>query len=189
MAVSILLRPPLPPAEVPALSLVAAVAMSEACRSAGVVVGCKWPNDLICGGRKLGGVLPEARLEGGRVVFVVIGAGVNVSQRREDFPSEIRATATSIAAEGGKADASALLCSYLSRLAELYVPSRSGFLATALEVYRRRCVTLGARVRATTTRGRVVEGRAQGIGAAGELIVRTTGGEESVAFGEVEHLA
>lgn len=70
---------------------------------AGIPVAIKWPNDLMVGGRKLGGVLCEGAGEGGRSAFVVAGIGLNVLQRAHDWPPELRARATSIAAETGRA--------------------------------------------------------------------------------------
>lgn len=189
LAVSVLLRPRVSPAEAPALSLMAAACMAEAClRACRVEAMCKWPNDLVAGHRKLGGVLPEARIEGDRVAFVVIGVGVNVSQRPEDFPPELRPTATSVASEGGLPDAPALLAAYLLKLADVYAPRSDRFLTAALDEYRTRCITLGRSVAATTTDGSALEGEAVAVGPAGELVIRTGAGERTVAFGEVKHL-
>jgi BirA family biotin operon repressor/biotin-[acetyl-CoA-carboxylase] ligase len=195
LAVSVLLRPAVEPAKAPIFSLAAATAMAEACEEAcGVRAACKWPNDLVAGGRKLGGVLPESRLDGERVAFIVIGVGVNVSQRPSDFPPELRGTATSIEALGGRADAPMLLASYLRRLRDSCAAATPEALAAelgaALERYRALCETLGRTVRATTTDGRRVEGEAVSLGPEGELLVRATGAGKAVAvrFGEVEHL-
>src|SRR5262245_36865901 len=95
--VSVLLRPGIDPSEAPLASLAAAVAMAEACRAAGIDAGCKWPNDLVAGGRKLAGVLPEASVQGQALSFVVLGTGVNLSQVEKDFPQDLRALATSVA--------------------------------------------------------------------------------------------
>jgi len=60
----------------------------------------KWPNDLIVGGRKAGGILTEMQADTSLVRFVAVGIGINVNQER--FPSELAATATSLRAESGK---------------------------------------------------------------------------------------
>src|SRR4029077_17841588 len=118
--VSVLLRPAVEPSDAPLVSLAVAVAMTEACRGAGVQAGCKWPNDVVAGGRKLGGVLPEASVQGQALSFVVLGTGVNCSQRDEDFPPELRAQATSGTREGGAPDPAPILERYLRRLRDLY---------------------------------------------------------------------
>jgi BirA family biotin operon repressor/biotin-[acetyl-CoA-carboxylase] ligase len=187
--VSLLLRPRLGPLDAPLLSLAAAVAMAIACRHAGRIdVGCKWPNDLIAGNRKLGGVLTEASVRGTRLEFVIIGAGANVSQRAEDFPEGLRDTATSVAREGGANDASGILEGYLKKLHDLYGDGGQAIGSRVLEPYRRSCRTIGRRVRAITLGGHEVDGVARGIGDRGELIVQTETGSERVGFGEIRHL-
>lgn len=183
LLVSVLLRPEVSAAEALLLSLAAAVAMAEAvevaCR---VHVGCKWPNDLLAGERKLGGILPEASIRDGRLEHVVIGAGVNLLQGSGDFPLEIRDSATSVRIEGGRADPVPLLTAYLTSLR----PRAAA--PAALDDYRSRCATLGRQVEATTRSGSRVRGRAVDLGPAGELLVQTAEGIERVAFGEVVHL-
>ena len=184
---SVLIRPAVDPASVPLLSLAAAVAMAEACRDCGVDVACKWPNDLVRGGRKLGGILPEASVGAAGVEFVVVGVGVNVRQGTEDFPPEIRPTATSIRKEGGDADPARLLRAYLAALRR-WVDDAGRPGPGFLDRYREMCVTIGQRVRARTTAGDLVEGVTIGVGDSGELLVETSAGLRPVAFGEVEHL-
>ena len=183
LLVSVLLRPELSPAEAPLLSLAAAVAMAEAVEVACEVdAGCKWPNDLLAGHRKLGGILPESSIRDGVLEHAVIGAGVNLLQAPGDFPLEIRDSATSVRIEGGRADPVPLLTAYLTRL------RRRAAEPSALGDYRSRCVTLGRQVEATTRSGSRVRGTAVDVGRAGELLVETAEGIERVAFGEVVHL-
>jgi BirA family biotin operon repressor/biotin-[acetyl-CoA-carboxylase] ligase len=59
----------------------------------GIECGVKWPNDLLVEGRKLGGVLIEARPQDG---WAVIGIGLNISISREEFPPDLRDRATSL---------------------------------------------------------------------------------------------
>jgi BirA family transcriptional regulator, biotin operon repressor / biotin---[acetyl-CoA-carboxylase] ligase len=186
---SVLLRPNIPPSVAPLVSLLVAVSLVEACRQAcGLEVRCKWPNDLVVGPRKLGGILAEATVKAGRLDYLVIGTGVNVSQRREDFPDELREQATSVAIEGGAEDVSSLLRAYLSALKRRYDPSGEGLRAPLLADYRGLCDTIGRRVRATTMSGELLEGTAIDVGNAGDLVVETPMGLASVGFGEVVHL-
>ena len=84
LQLSILLRPDLTPAQVPLLSLAAAVAVRMATRSQ---LGIKWPNDLLGrDGRKVAGILAEADVSGGEVKWVVIGVGINVRGAPSDVP-------------------------------------------------------------------------------------------------------
>lgn len=189
LLVSVLLRPRLEAAEAPLVSLAAAVAMAESIEYVtGVAVACKWPNDLQAAGsgRKLAGVLPEAKVEGGTLRHVVVGVGVNLLQSAANFPGDARGT--SVAIEGGRPEALPLLEEFLRRLHGLYDPDGPGFARRVLTAYGGRCGTLGRRVRATLDGREPVEGTAEAVGPAAELLVRTTDGVVTVAFGEVEHL-
>lgn len=189
LQLSMVLRPPLALADAPVVSLLAAAAMAAACREAtGVEVASEWPNDLVAGGRKLGGILAESRVEGGRLVHLVLGIGVNVSHRQEDLADEIRGTATSLALQGGRAEPEAVLERFLRELRRSYRPEDEGFVDAALERYRAVCVTLGRSVRATVRDGRVVEGRAVGLDERGGLLLERDGERLIVSFGEIFHL-
>ena len=98
---SVLLRPPqLDPAGAAPLTLVAAVAAAGGLRdTTGVPVAVKWPNDLLVGPRKLGGILTEAKTSGRKVHYLVLGIGLNVNHLITDFPAELRAAATSLRLE------------------------------------------------------------------------------------------
>jgi BirA family transcriptional regulator, biotin operon repressor / biotin---[acetyl-CoA-carboxylase] ligase len=66
----------------------------------GLAVDLKWPNDLVIGGKKVGGILTEMHAEPGQVRFVIVGIGLNVNQ--EKFPGELASIATSLRMETGK---------------------------------------------------------------------------------------
>jgi len=80
------------------LSVAAAVSVADALRElTGTDVRVKWPNDLLVGGRKLGGLLVESmQTAGERVVSAVLGIGLNVSLTEDDFPVDLAGTATSL---------------------------------------------------------------------------------------------
>ncbi|MCP3979994.1 MAG: biotin--[acetyl-CoA-carboxylase] ligase [bacterium] len=119
---SILLHPTEPAGRIPRWTLAAAVAACEACRRvSGLDVRIKWPNDLLCGGRKLGGILAEMRTNGTRT-DLVLGLGVNVHQAAGGFPSELADSATSLRGEchrGIFLERERLAALYLIRLAAL----------------------------------------------------------------------
>jgi BirA family transcriptional regulator, biotin operon repressor / biotin---[acetyl-CoA-carboxylase] ligase len=190
MAVSILLRPRIPAHRTPLISLAAAAAMAAACRDdAQVDVLCKWPNDLLAGDRKVGGILGEASVSAGAVDHVVLGCGLNVLQRAEDFPPGFRSFATSLVVEGGRPDPFELLRDYFSGLRSLYGPGGSGLAHRVRSAYLPLCSTIGRAVRAVTVSGSTVQGVARDVGSSGELIVRDASGRtHAVGFGEVEHL-
>ena len=114
---SVLLQPTPPMALWPELSLVAGDAVATALRAeTGVDAGLSHPNDVLIGGRKVAGILPEA--SAGRVV---LGIGVNVNQAAEELPAETPKPSTSLHAETGREWARApLLAAILFELERCY---------------------------------------------------------------------
>src|SRR5256714_3422110 len=81
------------------LPLAAPLAVCDACEAvAAVECRIKWPNDVWIGGRKVAGILVEGRPQEG---WAVVGIGLNVSTTAGEFPEELRAVATSLAAAAG----------------------------------------------------------------------------------------
>jgi BirA family biotin operon repressor/biotin-[acetyl-CoA-carboxylase] ligase len=186
---SLVLRPTIPPEDSAMISLLAASEMAAACgRVAEVEVVSEWPNDLMARLRKVGGILTETALVDDMVGYFVLGVGVNVSMEHEDFPEQVRATATSLSIEGGQADPSELLEAFLSSFLHAYRPTEEGFAPSVVGQYRPLCATLGRRVRATVLDGTTIEGSAVDLDDRGGLIVETNRDRKTVAFGEIVHL-
>jgi BirA family biotin operon repressor/biotin-[acetyl-CoA-carboxylase] ligase len=99
---TLLLRPRLAPVQAPLLTMMAGLSARSAVQAVtGLTVDLKWPNDLLIGGKKVGGILTEMHAEPGQIRFVIVGIGLNVNQ--ENFPGELAETATSLRVETGKA--------------------------------------------------------------------------------------
>jgi BirA family transcriptional regulator, biotin operon repressor / biotin---[acetyl-CoA-carboxylase] ligase len=99
--VTLILRPRIAPVQAPLLTMMAGIsARSAVAAVTGLTVDLKWPNDLLVGGRKVGGILTEMHAEPTLVKFVIVGIGLNVNQ--EKFPAELAGVATSLRAETGK---------------------------------------------------------------------------------------
>jgi BirA family biotin operon repressor/biotin-[acetyl-CoA-carboxylase] ligase len=179
---SLVLRPDLPPAHAPLLTLAAAVAISRAAREAGVDAGIKWPNDVLVTTddeeRKLAGILTEMEGEADRVEWVVVGVGVNVNVDAEDLPPG----ATSVREQVGDVRRR----SFVQRLLEEFDALRDD-ADSVLEAWREHAITLGRVVRVTTPGGEVV-GEALGVEHPGALVVATDDGERRVHAGDCEHL-
>jgi BirA family transcriptional regulator, biotin operon repressor / biotin---[acetyl-CoA-carboxylase] ligase len=114
---SIVLEPPIETARLPELSLVAGQASAAAIAAiADVAPAIKMPNDILISGRKVAGILAEAR-EG----RVVLGIGVNVNVPEEDLPTDVDRVATSLLVETGhEVDRVELLVELLERLELAY---------------------------------------------------------------------
>jgi BirA family biotin operon repressor/biotin-[acetyl-CoA-carboxylase] ligase len=186
VAFSVILRPEdLPPARAPELTLVAAVAVCDALRHSGADAGIKWPNDVLVGGRKIAGILTEMSAEADRVHWVVVGVGVNVNTRREDFPAELRGEATSLLIEREHPSPRALfLAACLTSLEGWYDRHAEEGFAPIRQAWRERSVTLGQEVSVTTDGAQVV-GLAEDIDETGALLVRTPAGTVRVTSGDV----
>jgi biotin-[acetyl-CoA-carboxylase] ligase BirA-like protein len=114
---SINLRPAVETPRLPELSVVAGAACAEAIGDlTGLVPDIKLPNDLLVGGRKLAGILAEAREN-----RVVLGIGINVNVPRDQLPEGVDTEPTSLLAELGAAvDRGELLAAILLELERRY---------------------------------------------------------------------
>ena len=114
---SINLRPTVPTHRLPELSIVAGHSCAEAIREVtGLMPDIKLPNDLLVGGRKLAGILAEARDD-----RVVLGIGINVNTAPDELPRDVDHEPTSLLAELGAPVARApLLAAILLELERRY---------------------------------------------------------------------
>jgi BirA family biotin operon repressor/biotin-[acetyl-CoA-carboxylase] ligase len=177
---SVVLRPALATARAGLLSLAAGAAMAEAVREvAGRRATCKWPNDVLVGDEKVGGVLLESSVEDERFRWVVVGVGVNLVA-----PAGVEG-----AAGIGDVGVRALATAFLQRFKDLYEGEERELASRVRSSWLTVSSTIGRLVEATTSTGGTVTGRAFGIDDFGGLLVSTDDGERRIAFGEVTHLA
>lgn len=171
------------------LTLASGVAIAEAVRAVtGLPAEIKWPNDVLIGGRKLAGVLAEAAVQAGVLLFIVVGFGVNLQQAA--YPPALASHATSIEAETMRpADRAVMLAEILAALGERYADLRAGRFDAILSAWRRLASSLpGAHVEWDSPAG-IVRGRAQDIDRHGALLVRVGAKVERVIAGEVRWLS
>ena len=135
---SVLLRPEWPGADVTWLGVLGGVAAAEAASVLGVKeLLIKWPNDVLARGRKLGGVLVEPRLGDEHIDFAVLGIGFNVQQQPEDWPGELRDTATSCLAEGVEVASDLVVRTLLEQLDRWYHPAGKDHRTELLSAWSR----------------------------------------------------
>jgi BirA family biotin operon repressor/biotin-[acetyl-CoA-carboxylase] ligase len=183
---SIILRPTLPPARAPQITLAAAVALSDAvAQFSPITPAIKWPNDILAGGKKLAGVLTEAVSNAQRLEFVILGIGVNINYQRTNMPVEIRRGATSLAILAGRElRREAFLIRLIQDLDRCYaVLEERGFAALAPQ-WDARFSLRGRAVRVKMT-DRTITGRAIGIDSDGFLMVESSGVCERIIAGDV----
>jgi BirA family biotin operon repressor/biotin-[acetyl-CoA-carboxylase] ligase len=178
---SILLRPAVSPADAALLTMTAAVACARALRDAtGLDVGIKWPNDLMVSGRKLGGILTEMKSRGRRVLFAVVGIGINLNSDAADFPPALRTVLTSLRIETGKRMRKAgLVTRILREFGFWYDELVRGGKERVLDEWKDLSFTLGRCVRVTSG-NEMFEGFAETLDGEGRLIVRLVSGVEKV---------
>lgn len=123
-------------------------------------VGVKWPNDLLVGGRKLAGVLVEARWRDGRPEWAAVGVGLNVR------PPGTFEGAAALRPNASRVDALAAAVGAVRRAAA----ARGSLAEPELGALAARDVVRGRRVTAP------IAGVAVGVGASGGLLVRDAGG-------------
>jgi BirA family biotin operon repressor/biotin-[acetyl-CoA-carboxylase] ligase len=183
--VSVLLRPPIPPLEMPQITLTAAVAVVRALRRAGgLEAGIKWPNDILLNGKKAGGILTEMETETDRVRYLVVGLGLNVNN--PNLPEELQAGATSLAQAAGRTFSRLLILqAWLEELESLYGRFLAGEFPDILGEWRKATVTLGQMVTVKHS-PKEIQGLALEVGPDGALLVQTAGGEiVRVTSGEI----
>lgn len=177
LLMTLLLRPALALAQAGQLTMCLGLGAAEGIAEVtGVTAQLKWPNDLLVGGRKLGGMLTELDADGGQLNYAVLGLGlnVNVDFARDGAPPDVAALATSLLRETGReVDRVTLLAAILSRTEGWYDRALTG--ESPHEAWAARLDTLGRRVRVTTTVG-ALEGVAVGVTPEGALLVRDYGG-------------
>ncbi|KAA0022632.1 biotin--[acetyl-CoA-carboxylase] ligase [Antrihabitans cavernicola] len=189
ISMSVLLRlPGIPPADLGWLPLLTGIAAVDALRAAAKVdAKLKWPNDVQIDGKKVAGILAEVG-ETAPEPVVVIGIGLNVSLREDELPAP---EATSLLLAGADiTDRTTLVRALLRELAaRLTAWERVGWSTADLAaVYRERCSTIGASVRADLPGGEAVTGTATDVDAQGRLSIDTGAGVRSVSAGDVTHL-
>jgi BirA family biotin operon repressor/biotin-[acetyl-CoA-carboxylase] ligase len=149
---TILLRPAIPPAHAPLLTLVAGLAARDAVAEELVSTpDIRWPNDLLVGGRKFAGILTEMHAEPDRIHYAVVGIGINVNQSK--MPPELAEIATSLKIETKKTHSRFELLIRLLRNFDRYY---NQFLSDGAQPIVRRFAEVssyfrGKRVRITTS--------------------------------------
>jgi len=144
---SVILRPGCTADRLMHLTCVAGVAAMNAVEAVcGVCPDIKWANDLVLGGKKLGGILSELGFKGNVVDYAIIGIGINCCQKAENFPEELRDIATSILMQTGKKISPAALAGALTE--QLFHMDWTLFSKKEqlMDTYRQHCITLGREI-------------------------------------------
>jgi len=187
---SAIVRPPLPLALVPPMTLAIGIGLCDAVRECGADAVLKWPNDVLVNSRKLAGVLVEAQSQGSRLEAVIVGIGVNLAGA---LPAPVAGTAITLdhaCGTTGFATARrevfiARLCAHVERWIDRYVAIG---LPSIIPAWHERMAT-GLVARATVD-GALMVGEVAGLDGDGALLLRDDAGRlHRVRSGDVEGVA
>jgi len=180
-------RFPTTPPALAALGMAAAVMAAEALAPLGAEIGLKWPNDLVCDGRKLGGVLVDMTRQGGGALDAVIGIGLNVHMPAVAEAGTIEQPWTDLSAAIGEAPSRSRVA---GRLLGALIEGLARFQETGFADFRagweRRDVVRDKAVRLEGDGSAALEGLARGVDASGALLLEVDEGRvERVVSGEL----
>jgi len=189
LCLSLAFRPFIPPERLKPFTLWMGLALCAHVEQAhGLRLGLKWPNDLQSpDGRKVAGMLTEARLDADSVRELVFGLGLNLAGQPKDFPAELRATAGTLeAALGRPLDVHRAAAEAVAALFQAWEQFEEGTWSRSFRrLWARHDVLTGKSVR-VGLRGDPIAGVVDGVDDEGSLILRTGGGRKAVvASGEV----
>ena len=178
LLLSLLFRPVLAADKAPRLTMICALGVLDALRALDADlsrrVGLKWPNDIVCEGRKLGGILTEGSIKGQELEYVVVGLGLNVNLDPAELPDEMLAPVTSLShILGHPVERRPLLWSLMAAIEGRYERFKAG--VEPVGEWGARLHTVGQRV--TVRWGdELIEGLAEAVDLNGALLVRQTDG-------------
>ncbi|MDQ6999121.1 MAG: biotin--[acetyl-CoA-carboxylase] ligase [Mariprofundus sp.] len=188
LAGSVLLRPDLAPEYVPQLSLLTAVALHDALSNYAPDIRIKWPNDLLCRGAKVAGILTEMRAEPGRVHAVVLGFGINLKSPIDGWPADITQKVTDMESIShqhiNKLEIAVAVLSALDQWYEIYL--KNGF-APLRKAWWQAHAASGDKVRVHHGHG-YIEGVASALDDDGALLLKTEAGVQRIIAGDLELL-
>jgi BirA family biotin operon repressor/biotin-[acetyl-CoA-carboxylase] ligase len=184
---SLILRPKLTPSEVAIITLMTAVAMVEALKQVtDALPRIKWPNDLLINGKKICGILTELSTEMDAVNYIIVGLGININSKKENFPEEIKDIATSLHMETGEEySRKDITKRFLESFEKYYnILNKRGF-ETILTAWKKNSDTIGRDVEIDIF-DRQITGVVEDIESSGVLRVSTDDGRiERIISGDV----
>jgi BirA family biotin operon repressor/biotin-[acetyl-CoA-carboxylase] ligase len=187
---SIILRPNIKPSEAARVTMIGGIGVTRTLEKFGLNANIKWPNDVLIDGKKVCGILTEARTNENKLTYLVLGIGLNADFDLEDLPENIRGNATTLRHEmGNDLQTQELLPCILWEIDKCYELLSSGNLAEIKEAWIKLSATLGKKVKILTSK-ETVEGIALDVDDSGALIVRTEAGDtQRILTGDCTHIS
>lgn len=188
VAMSIILRPDLPPEQAPHFPLLAGAAVDRAItKSCGLKAGLKWPNDILIHGLKVVGILAELDAEIDRINAIYLGIGLNVNAQPHEVPAGLSSLATSLFIQSGhKVDRLHLVQTVLQELESAYKTYQAHGFAPIRQAWKDQNITLGHKVRIVCGET-MYTGTALDMLETGAMLLRTEDNTElAISAGEVQ---
>lgn len=181
---SVLLRPKAASEAMNLLPLFAAVATAEAIASVtNLNVECKWPNDLLIGKKKVGGILIEGSVKSGTLEYVVLGFGINVNQVQ--FSADLKEKATSLKLESNQEiDRAKLFKEIVRTLEEKYKTTVKTGFQSVIPSWLEHSRIINQPI-ALSQQGNVIMGIVSGLSKDGGLVLQTNGSKQTFYAGDV----
>jgi BirA family biotin operon repressor/biotin-[acetyl-CoA-carboxylase] ligase len=169
---SLIIKPQIEGESLGLTSLTAALSVAEAVHTLyKLPVECKWPNDVISGGKKFCGILPESVSREGHQLGISLGIGINVNQKK--FLPEIAEKSVSLSMLTGKnLDRFVLLAEILQHLESNFTRLGKGRKSKILDEWMKFSLQVG-RLVSINVDGRVINGIAEDVAEDGGLIIRS----------------
>ena len=186
---SIILRPAIAPRAAPLLTFLSSLATARAIElETGLRPTVKWPNDVLLDGCKVAGLLNEMNAETERVNYVILGIGVNLNMKKEQFPDDLRYPATSLALALQRPVDRVRFCRRLLREIDTLYRDYPAGQETILAGWLAYFDLLGKKVMVEEP-SRTVVGLVTGIAADGALLLALENGtSERILAGDVRRL-
>lgn len=185
---SYLFKPECTPSDVSSVSALAAIATKKAIDlTCNTNVSIKWVNDLVLNGKKITGILTEMSVEAesGHIEYLIVGIGINVNQKQNDFPDELKDIAGSIFSQTGIKTKRAIITAKLIEELDKLANSEFKVNKDLLKEYKNSCISLNKAVRVVCGNENY-EAFATDINEDFSLKIKlSTGAEKNVSSGEV----
>ncbi|MEA1960361.1 MAG: biotin--[acetyl-CoA-carboxylase] ligase [Bacillota bacterium] len=185
---SVVLRPDLPVQDIALLSLVFALAVAEGLDPYVEGIEIKWPNDVFLKGHKIAGILLELSGEVEQTEHLIVGVGVNVNVRMEDFPAEVSNVAGSLRNFTGQTlNLTEVFCSLLQSMDKHYTRYLKDGFVSFRDKYKKRCFHLG-QVISVKKQTKDIRGKNIDVDEQGNLLIEMDDRIEKINTGDVSIL-
>jgi len=185
---SLILRPNLPALKAGLLPYLAGVSVAQAVEIFfNLQPDLKWPNDLLFHGQKFCGVLSEVEFKNGTINFIILGIGINVNHKSDEFPEPYRNQATSLRiVSNRRVDRADFLAEVLLCLENNYKHTMEHGFEKILNEWKKRCFQFGKEIVIVQDETKL-EGIFENIDSEGCLLLRTASGElKKIVTGDIE---